>query len=536
MGIHKLPEEMLVRIFCALRDMHIALRSLRWIAVTHVCRSWRLVALDAAELWTYIYSMKLDCLQTFIMRSKQAPLDILYHKNSVHQELDYQDLDLLLAHSHRLRDVDILVSEAARRFCFHPFAQGAALIRSLTLSLGNTPLDPNIIPQIYFQELPQLRYLTLIRFPIAIPDAPRGLLNPSLRSLYITAPCPPLLVSKWISLLTELPLLESLSLCMALSFGHAQLEQPSVHLPRLTFMEITDMAPVDEMIALLERIVPAENIRIRFIQYSEPASDPQFGQCLKAVSEKLTNRHYEAACNQPTFLRLGVSGGQTGSNDLEIMLWTPSSGIGGTCNCHEHVPFPILHLKLLLRTSLEEACRRVCDMLCKILSLGSAKTLHLCSLIDFAHQSEPGTAKLPDAFMDLLLQMPNISAFFINAKYLNPGLFEVLGGPATQALTAGSVEGPRFLPLPSLQRLVIEQDFYKDTLNLEAVRRLLLSRQELGLSISHLHIKRGSAIELEKLEDSLIPLTMLGCQVDYCLPQSDNFYLEQEHVYVSMVQ
>lgn len=50
-----------------------------WITVTHVCRSWRDVALSCASLWTDIsvaHGISLDLINAFLTRSQQSPLSV----------------------------------------------------------------------------------------------------------------------------------------------------------------------------------------------------------------------------------------------------------------------------------------------------------------------------------------------------------------------------------------------------------------------------------------------------------------------------
>ncbi|KAI0046005.1 hypothetical protein FA95DRAFT_1560602 [Auriscalpium vulgare] len=54
---------------------------LRWLAITHVCRRWRQIALEYPLLWTYIdFSYGRECLETFLSRAKRAPLSIVSGK------------------------------------------------------------------------------------------------------------------------------------------------------------------------------------------------------------------------------------------------------------------------------------------------------------------------------------------------------------------------------------------------------------------------------------------------------------------------
>ncbi|KAI0264915.1 hypothetical protein BC834DRAFT_238340 [Gloeopeniophorella convolvens] len=80
--ISLLPPELLSRIFHILRDNWKSLvifKLLGWVAVTHVCRQWRQVALEDASLWTEIGSpfyFNHNWFLEMLTRSKRAKIDI----------------------------------------------------------------------------------------------------------------------------------------------------------------------------------------------------------------------------------------------------------------------------------------------------------------------------------------------------------------------------------------------------------------------------------------------------------------------------
>ncbi|KAI0066277.1 hypothetical protein BV25DRAFT_1797228, partial [Artomyces pyxidatus] len=76
--ITRLPDEMLARIFGALRDMwRPEGRSLGWILVTHTSRRWRDVALAYPSLWAEINNdVSFKWATEMLSRAKSAPLAI----------------------------------------------------------------------------------------------------------------------------------------------------------------------------------------------------------------------------------------------------------------------------------------------------------------------------------------------------------------------------------------------------------------------------------------------------------------------------
>src|ERR1700721_1096331 len=81
-----LPPELLSMIFIAcaappsgpLNPSHWFLSSnMQWIAVTHVCRYWRSVALRCADLWRRLFFFNPKVTKKMIRRSKGANLEVI---------------------------------------------------------------------------------------------------------------------------------------------------------------------------------------------------------------------------------------------------------------------------------------------------------------------------------------------------------------------------------------------------------------------------------------------------------------------------
>ena len=79
--VGKLPEEILALIMLwvakdAYEAAHTHPHPLRWIRVTHVCHTWRTVALATPALWANIHYTQPDVFRELLARSKHAPLSI----------------------------------------------------------------------------------------------------------------------------------------------------------------------------------------------------------------------------------------------------------------------------------------------------------------------------------------------------------------------------------------------------------------------------------------------------------------------------
>src|ERR1700733_12253760 len=83
-----LPPELLRVIFVACADPPYAeqeysywctRRSMQWIAITHVCRYWRSVALGYSDLWKRLRFFNPDVTKEMIHRSQGANLEVIIH-------------------------------------------------------------------------------------------------------------------------------------------------------------------------------------------------------------------------------------------------------------------------------------------------------------------------------------------------------------------------------------------------------------------------------------------------------------------------
>ena len=84
--VSRLPIELLSEIFLCVRDSSLADEAEKmylddydnkWIRVSHVCASWRSIALSTPELWTIIRTHHNDMLQMLIRRSRNRKLTVV---------------------------------------------------------------------------------------------------------------------------------------------------------------------------------------------------------------------------------------------------------------------------------------------------------------------------------------------------------------------------------------------------------------------------------------------------------------------------
>ena len=71
--VSQLPPEIIIKIFELVKQEY---ESLKWITVSHVCRSWRDIMLDTASFWTTLPLGSPDLTAAMIARSKSARLNV----------------------------------------------------------------------------------------------------------------------------------------------------------------------------------------------------------------------------------------------------------------------------------------------------------------------------------------------------------------------------------------------------------------------------------------------------------------------------
>ena len=131
--IHHLPPELLTHIFANL--VSTTLSHVDLISATHVCRSWRAIALDSPELWTELIGLAdISKARAFINRSKHLPLHV-HMKRSLPPDVGRKLSNVVLTLSIRLRTLVIEVEHADKLATLinHMTSLSAPLLRTLHL-------------------------------------------------------------------------------------------------------------------------------------------------------------------------------------------------------------------------------------------------------------------------------------------------------------------------------------------------------------------------------------------------------------------
>lgn len=531
MGIDELPVEILVRIFSALRDEqnYMYIDSDRWIVVTHVCRSWRSVALGAAELWTKIHSRREYVVRAYVERSQQAPLQIVY-ADDFYFQYGASIWDILLPQSHRIRDIIASFDDVLYPFFQQLLSNGAPLLVSADLSFHMDFLTEKALIQIeaqtqitdfetYRRGFPALRDLTISGWPHIGVCSLRTLLKPSLRSLTIAMPLRKWSLSVWTSVLQDLPLLEELIVWDALApspLSFSSEHPPTIDLPHLSFLQIFGGQP-DEQVLLLQRIHPARDVRVDFYANFSPSYEPlDFPMALfvQALSEKYTPKARNVP--SPTLLESDIFTLSEGTGDGTHMTVKLSAPVVATrCPKHEFInPAPILQIALRgLRLSPDDVCRPICHMLSTIFPLSAVKTLYL------GHDLET----VLESWRNIFLQMIHLDTIIMKQRRgfrIADDLLRTLGVLEIQASNTGSAASSRLILFPALRRLLIEEPDSPHSINFDLLLEVLRSRKDAGHGISSIHIcpliprRDGEAEVRSKLLEFK---TSLNCDAEYCV-------------------
>ncbi|KAF7798697.1 hypothetical protein EIP86_009921 [Pleurotus ostreatoroseus] len=549
MPITALPVEILARIFQKLRDTHIPLRSHRWLYVTHVCRSWRLIALDAASLWSCIYSSNANCVATFLVRSKKAPLNI--HYAAMERRKDVTVTSMILAESYRFRHVELARSGEAHEFLEHRFLHGTPSLETLILVhisfpdlWVQTPVEDSlrhVIPDICTHGLPALQRLELECWPVASLASIRGLINSSLRSLVICRPYTRFTLHEWSVILVELPLLENLALTCVFHIRDPQDELksqllPLIQLPHLQSLGLMADSWKDQLL-LLRNIAPSTNVT-RFNFYPResrmstirPIPYDGYIDILDAINDRLMSQERREAI-PPNYLDIQMTRITAKRVSVEVTLRDSDYGYCPRLKSRNDVfTPPTFRLKL---DDVDLAQHRaphkyLCNILCKSFSLEKLSMLRLDSVDTAKNPSQEPLLRLQELFMELtnirFLYIGRVSKDYV-CNYLSTLLGVSNAGIKVQNGAVGTRTKSQVL-FPALEVLTFDQSLPHTWLSdLEPLRLALQSRKAAGYPIPRLHICRGSddmqrsgkPTERSSLELNPLPLTSLGCTIDHCV-------------------
>ncbi|KAJ3531369.1 hypothetical protein NM688_g7588 [Phlebia brevispora] len=549
-GIERLPVEILAKIFCNLRDIHAIDGSILWIDVTHVCQFWRTTALDAADLWTHIYTDRVELVEVFLKRSKQAPLDVYLDFGQAFEEGNIPSvMNRLLAEAHRFRNVQLTMKGCAQAFFGYPFPNGVPLLKRLSIMSDSTagflPLGsgshPSETPQLCLQGLPALEYLTLTRWTFIKIEVIQGLVNPSLRSLRVMHPLTPHWAVSWSSVLANLPRLEELVLIDALpneiSVRLHAVQKPAkvaaraspIHLPHLTYLYLSDSSVGEQAVFLRSLILPP-GVAIHLRAYSPgPSRRTPFSACSQVLNALVAHLRTSKSSLLPeglqlqlktdtlptplspasVYIRIWRSSDSDAPSDLHRLPRDHHSPTEKDISCAFSANFEGVETRLQTDSRI-----LISQMLCDAFALPQLRTLQVTAPdYDTVNPSVPAVAKTFEAFYGAFCIMDSLKHFAIDSCYVGDSFAMLLGGPGAIPTSVNAMQDKPLFPALELLEVRIAGDDV--SLDHDVLLRTLKAREEAGFSLPKVRIcNNGKSFGL--ILGILSQIATLGCDTETC--------------------
>ncbi|KAI0630510.1 hypothetical protein C8Q77DRAFT_1133456 [Trametes polyzona] len=192
-----LPPEILSEIFVLIATDHYEWRkenhygsahAYKWIALTHVCRHWRDVALNTPRLWSRVVLTRPEVFREILPRSKKASLWVSASLPHADERRLYA-LEALMKESSRLRELNLTAPARFVQVISSQWKHPADNLESIILHAEAGQFEPDyLIPstrlssEFFSGQTPKLRHLEIHRIPA---DWTSPLFCPSLRTLRI---------------------------------------------------------------------------------------------------------------------------------------------------------------------------------------------------------------------------------------------------------------------------------------------------------------------------------------------------------------
>lgn len=241
--------------------------------ITHVCKYWRDVALSTARLWSQLPLLHpIDCIQEFIRRSSNAPLQAV-SAISPNNPTDLPVYKLLLPEVHRIEELSLAISRAMCQRLMEeiPSPGDAPMLKKLYLSKCEFRTFGELNPETFWffdAPLGQLEDLELARFPLPFI---KHLIRPTLTRLCVRirrsiredqTSLLGLGAPQWIEVLKQTPLLRELVLDGAVR-PSAPFVQPPPFCDRVPLPYLQKLILTDYDVGGTERIVLLAGLDIR---------------------------------------------------------------------------------------------------------------------------------------------------------------------------------------------------------------------------------------------------------------------------------
>ena len=290
-----LPPELLSMIFIACADppsgfsnrLHWVLsEKMQWIAVTHVCRYWRSVALGCVDLWRKLFFFNLDVTKEMIRRSKGANLEMIIGHSEQLLEPINKIIEMVLPELHRVSVLYLASYAESVQFLVDGFVHAAPKLESLCLysAYSHDPDKRVRVPDVIFsRQTPALRSLELQQCIITSPSPSSTF--PSSNSQMVRIPST---ISQIVSFLCRMTMLHTLTLVDVLP-THPLADTGAY--PKLVFPKLSQLVVTSSVVScaiLLQHLVFPTTINIKLRCHTNPLSDYRrlFRAFLSAISNE----------------------------------------------------------------------------------------------------------------------------------------------------------------------------------------------------------------------------------------------------------
>ncbi|PSS02350.1 hypothetical protein PHLCEN_2v4043 [Hermanssonia centrifuga] len=167
--VSRLPFEVLADIFGYLALLCRATsRPYAWVHVTHVCQTWRQVAIQCPTLWAdLVLPGRPDCIYAAMKRAKAIPLTVTASEGISSQEKILGSLKIVMRNIHRIRSLELTISWNTFASFSRDFALSEApLLQKLQLSAPIGLSQIGRIPHVFNScpDPPPLEHIDLYRY------------------------------------------------------------------------------------------------------------------------------------------------------------------------------------------------------------------------------------------------------------------------------------------------------------------------------------------------------------------------------------
>jgi F-box-like len=251
--------------------------NMRWIAITHVCRYWRSVALGYSDLWKRLYFFNPDVTEEMIRRSKGANLEVRINANfRVHRRTaESEFITMLLPELHRVSVLHLICLHRLQSLV-DGFVSAAPKLEYLYLSAPDSQSALHIPDTIFSRGTPALRSLELCNCIFTSPSPSSGTVSsPDSHIGRI-----PSTISQIVSFLRGTPMLHTLILDWVLPFVGTDDAYPNLVLPKLSRLELS--SSIASCTNFLEHIIFPVTTDARII-CEDPSQDDDYGKLFHAL-------------------------------------------------------------------------------------------------------------------------------------------------------------------------------------------------------------------------------------------------------------